>query len=144
MQVSIRPAIPEDVESIYNFICNLEEVSFDFELFNQYYCQNLSVTNNIYLVAEDATGNIIGYISAHGQLLLHHLGMVYEIQEMFVSSGFRGKGIGHQLIDALETNLRNRECRSLEVTTNAKRAATQEFYANCGFNKTHVKFTREW
>ncbi len=44
MQVSIRPAIPEDVESIYNFICNLEEVSFDFELFNQYYCQNLSGT----------------------------------------------------------------------------------------------------
>lgn len=143
MQVSIRPATSTDVQSIYTFICDLEEQTFDFELFSQYFLQNISAKNNIYLVAT-ANDKTIGFISCHGQLLLHHLGMVYEIQEMFVDPDNRGKGIGHQLIDALETRLRDRECRSLEVTTNAKRTATQAFYAACGFNKTHLKFTKEW
>lgn len=142
--MEIRLANSEDLPSIFAFICDLEEQTFDFELFQQYYRQNISEKNNIYLVAVDSNQIPIGYISCHGQLLLHHLGMVYEIQEMFVDPLHRGQGIGHQLIGALETRLRDRECRSLEVTTNAKRAATQEFYAACGFTKSHVKFTKEW
>ena len=144
MSIFIRLATSEDLPSIFAFICDLEEQTFDFELFQQYYRQNISEKNNIYLVAVDGNQLPIGYISCHGQLLLHHLGMVYEIQEMFVDPLHRGQGIGHQLIEALETRLRDRECRSLEVTTNAKRAATQEFYAACGFTKSHVKFTKEW
>ncbi|HVK47870.1 MAG TPA: GNAT family N-acetyltransferase [Pseudobacter sp.] len=142
--MEIRLANSEDLPSIFAFICDLEEQTFDFELFQQYYRQNISEKNSIYLVAVDSNQIPIGYISCHGQLLLHHLGMVYEIQEMFVDPLHRGHGIGHQLIGALETRLRDRECRSLEVTTNAKRAATQEFYAACGFTKSHVKFTKEW
>ena len=142
--MEIRLANSEDLPSIFAFICDLEEQTFDFELFQQYYRQNISEKNNIYLVAVDSNQIPIGYISCHGQLLLHHLGMVYEIQEMFVDPLHRGQGIGHQLIGALETRLRDRECRSLEVTTNAKRVATQEFYASCGFTKSHVKFTKEW
>lgn len=142
--MEIRLATSEDLPSIFAFICDLEEQTFDFDLFQQYYRQNISEKSNIYLVAVDGNQLPIGYISCHGQLLLHHLGMVYEIQEMFVDPLHRGQGIGHQLIEALETRLRDRECRSLEVTTNAKRAATQEFYAACGFTKSHVKFTKEW
>lgn len=144
MQITIRPASSADVESIYTFICDLEETTFDFELFQKLYQGNILEADNIYLVAESPEGETIGFISAHGQILLHHLGMVYEIQELFVHPEFRGKGIGHQLIGAMEGLLRERECRSFEVSTNAKRAATQEFYAACGFGKTHVKFTKEW
>lgn len=142
--MEIRLATIADLPSIYAFICDLEEQTFDFDLFQQYYRQNISEKNNIYLVAVDGNQLPVGYISCHGQLLLHHLGMVYEIQEMFVDPLHRGQGIGHQLIEALETRLRDRECRSLEVTTNAKRASTQEFYAACGFAKSHVKFTKAW
>ena len=142
-EIQIRPAADEDEQTIFAFICDLEEITFDFELFRQYYRQNIAEKNNVYLVAIDSNGRIAGYLSCHGQLLLHHLGMVYEIQEMFVDPEFRGKGIGHQLMEALETHLRDRECRSLEVTTNAKRTLTQEFYTACGFQKTHVKFTKE-
>lgn len=142
--MQIRLANITDLPSIYAFICDLEEQTFDFDLFQRYYRQNISEGNNIYLVAADSNDIPIGYISCHGQLLLHHLGMVYEIQEMFVDPVHRGQGIGSRLLEALETRLRERECRSLEVTTNAKRTATQEFYSSCGFNKSHVKFTKEW
>ena len=144
--IQIRPANVEDVQIIHAFVSELEEMEFDFETFYRHFLHNISDTNNIYLVAEwqepDKQNEMAGYLSCHGQLLLHHGGMVYEIQEMFVRKDFRSKGIGQLLIGALEERLNNRECLSLEVTTNQKRLATQEFYSRNGFVKTHVKFTK--
>lgn len=143
--MQIRPAIAKDVEAVYAFICDLEETTFDFEIFQQLFRQNIAEQHNIYLVAEDpATNKVTGFISCHGQNLLHHLGMVYEIQEMFVEQQYRSQGIGQQLIEALERHLRDRECRSLEVTSNAKRTVAHEFYIRNGFLKSHVKLTKEW
>ena len=143
--MQIRQATAKDVEAIYTFICDLEETTFDFETFNQLYCLNIAGANNIYLVAEDkSTKKAIGFISCHGQNLLHHLGMVYEIQEMFVDQQYRSQGIGQQLIEALEEHLRDRECRFLEVSSNAKRTAAHDFYIRNGFIKSHVKLTKEW
>ena len=141
MPVTIRPAISEDVQIIYAFICELEETTFDFERFTHLYLQNIAQPNHIYLIAEEGS-NVIGYLSCHGQNLLHHLGMVYEIQEMFVDSEQRGKGIGRQLLAVLENQLRERECVGLEVSSNLTRAATHEFYVSCGFKKSHFKFTK--
>lgn len=144
MEISIRQATAKDVEAICTFICDLEETTFDFEIFHQLYLQNIAGENNIYLVADDpVTNKAIGFISCHGQLLLHHLGMVYEIQEMFIHQDFRNQGIGQQLIGALEASLRDRECRSLEVSSNAKRTAAHAFYIRNGFKQSHVKFTKE-
>lgn len=144
MQITIRTATPTDVSIIHSFISDLEEQIFDLNLFNKIFLQNISNKNNIYLLAENPEGKVIGYTSCHGQLLLHHLGMAYEIQEMFIEENFRGKGVGQQLIGAIESRLRETECKVFEVTTNVKRVATQEFYARCGFNKSHVKFTKEF
>ncbi len=141
--VSIRPARLEDAVKVHEFICELEETDFDYPAFLVYYEQNIAHPDHIYLVAEEAGGNPVGYLSCHGQVLLHHLGKVFEIQEMFVDEAYRGKRIGRSLIEALEKILETRDYRSLEVTTNMKRTATQEFYRNNGFLPTHLKFTRE-
>lgn len=140
--ISIRSALPQDVRSIHAFINELEECAFDFDLFEKYYHQNITNADNIYLVAVNEQNEVVGYLSCHGQLLLHHLGKVFEIQEMFVMEAYRGRGIGALLISALEEKLQQKDFRSLEVTTNKKRTATQEFYKRNGFEQTHVKFTK--
>lgn len=140
--ISIRPALPQDVHRIHAFISELEECQFEFERFEKYYHHNIAHPDNIYLVAVDEHSEVIGYLSCHGQLLLHHLGKVYEIQEMFVEAKYRGQGIGALLIRALEEKLQQENVRSLEVTTNKNRTATQEFYKRNGFAQTHVKFTK--
>ena len=97
-QILIRKAILNDVEVIYKFICSLENTVFDFDLFVTLFNENLKNKRNLYFVAEDTNqSNIIGYISCHGQILLHHLGLVYEIQEMFVDETNRNQGIGKAL-----------------------------------------------
>ncbi|NML20290.1 GNAT family N-acetyltransferase [Pseudoflavitalea sp. G-6-1-2] len=143
MPLNIRSVNPEDVQIIYTFICDLEETTFDYERFKQLYLQNIAEENHIYLVAEE-NSKVIGYLSCHGQNLLHHLGMVFEIQEMFVDAGQRGKGIGRKLVSELENRLRDRECCGVEVSSNATRTATHEFYVSCGFKKSHFKFTKAY
>jgi PhnO protein len=81
-KILIRKAILNDVESIYKFICALENTVFDFDLFVTLFNENLKNKKNLYFVAEEINqSKIVGYISCHGQTLLHHLGLVYEIQE---------------------------------------------------------------
>ena len=90
------------VEIIYSFISHLEERSFDFESFKERFSENLNNRANIYLVATDEADNPVGFVSCHGQSLLHHEGKVFEIQEIYVARNWRDRGIGKALLAALE------------------------------------------
>jgi PhnO protein len=139
----IRAASFVDVDIIFSFIGHLEERSFDFDRFKEKYSDNLGRKEVIYLVAVNETDEIIGFISCHGQELLHHEGQVFEIQEMYVARNYRDKGIGKALFTALVEKLGKTDCESLEVTTNVKRTDAKRFYMKLGFVQTHLKFVKE-
>ena len=82
----------------------------------------------------------VGYISCHGQILLHHCGLVYEIQEMYVLPEYRSKGVGKILLNALLERLSNENYVLLEVASNMKRVDAHRFYEANGFLKTTYKF----
>jgi PhnO protein len=141
--IVIRQAENQDAEKIFEFLCQLEDGEFEYREFFLNYRNNIFNSHNIYLVAADAQNHPVGFISCHGQVLLHHGGMVYEIQEIFVDEVFRGQGVGRALLNALDEKLNIRDYKSLEVTANMKRSETHGFYAKNGFEQTHLKFTRE-
>ncbi len=136
----VRNATIDDVDAIYKQICSLSEKSLDPVIFEHYYAKNLRSNDNIYLVAESA-GSVIGFLSCHGQLLLHHTAPVYEIQELFVEPSYRSAGVGKQLMDALIARLSQREYDSLELTSSIKRVDAHRFYLRYGFAQSHLKFT---
>jgi PhnO protein len=140
--ITIRQAENQDAQKIFEFLCELEEGQFEYREFFLNYRNNIFASHNIYLVAANEQKQAIGFISCHGQVLLHHGGMVYEIQELFVDQAYRGQGIGRALLKALDEKLSKREYKSLEVTANSKRKETHQFYKKNGFEKTHVKFVR--
>jgi (aminoalkyl)phosphonate N-acetyltransferase len=140
---SIRNAEPADVDMIFRFISHLEEQSFDPVGFKQRYADNLKNSDVIYLVAADDQDEPIGFLSCHGQSLLHHEGKVFEIQEMYVAKNFRGHGVGKALFQALLENLGKTDVETLEVTTNANRGDARKFYTKLGFIQTHIKFVRQ-
>jgi|SRR5579871_2427520 len=141
-EINIRAAKNHDARKIFNFLCELEGHLFDQQDFEINYRLCLSDNNNVYLVAADKDNNAVGFMSCHGQILLHEGGMVYEIQELFVEKPYRNKGIGKMLLKALEEYLSKRDYKQIEVTTNKKRTDTIKFYANNGFEETHVKFVK--
>jgi PhnO protein len=138
----IRYAAAKDVEEVYRFVCELEETIFDPQQFQQYYLQNIGKENHHYLIAL-VNDEAVGYLSCHGQLLLHHMGMAYEIQELYVDKNWRSKGIGKQLLNALETILAKKPYDILELTSRLHRKDAHRFYEKHGFTNTHLKFTKK-
>jgi (aminoalkyl)phosphonate N-acetyltransferase len=140
--VTIRRATEYDAPGIHAFVDQLEEKELDFAMFNDIFLENIKDPHKIYLVACDERNECMGFISCHGQMLLHHAGFVAEIQEMFVSPKFRGKGLGSLLIHELNPWLKSNKCVSLEVTPNNRRIKAQNFYLENGFDQSHLKFTK--
>jgi len=137
----IRPAIPQDSQRIYQFLCDLEEETLDPIKFEAIFQANLADERIHYLVAE-LDNQVIGFVSCHVQRLLHHVGLVGEIQELYVLPAYRNLRIGRLLVAQLEQIAQSQGWVNLEVTTNKKRLDTQRFYEQLGFLPTHIKFVK--
>ncbi|MEY4541869.1 MAG: hypothetical protein RLZZ306_3626, partial [Bacteroidota bacterium] len=101
MSLYIRNAEPKDLDIIFDFICELENEVFDYQIFKGIFEENLQNPNYVYYMAE-TENQVVGFISFHTQKLLHHCGIVGEIQEFYVAQNFRGKHIGKKLIDEIK------------------------------------------
>lgn len=138
--MKLRSALIDDLKNIYTLICKLEESNIDIQEFSQIYLDNLADQNVHYIVAEDK-GKLIGFISLHIQKLLHHVGKISEIQELFVVESYRRLGIGNKLLnEAKQVSLKN-GCIQIEVCCDRKRAISHLFYLSQSMKKTHYKFT---
>src|SRR5690606_41320121 len=139
--MEIRGALKEDCKTVHRFVCELEDTQFDYAMFKEYYFRNIDNTDTIYRVAEDS-GEAIGFLSCHGQYLLHHMDKVFEIQELYVDEANRNKKTGKMLIERLEGLLRQQGHKFLEVASSTKRKDAHRFYINNGFGQTHYRFTK--
>lgn len=140
MPFSVRDAALADLPIIYEFVCELEEQVFDFEEFKNILSQNIQHLDRHYLVACNAQEAAIGYASLHAQKLLHHCGLVGEIQEMYVLPAYRSLGVGRLLLEKLKTIAQRDNYVLLEVTSNNRRTDTHRFYGQNGFVGTSTKF----
>lgn len=138
--MNIRRAQPSDLETIYHFICLLEEYDLPFSSFSTGFLHNLSQPGIRYYIGEiDRVP--VAMISLHTQFLLHHSAFVYEIQELFVLREHRTRGLGRQLIKFVVDLVKSEGGKLLEVASNNKRLHAHDFYLACEFKQTHKKFT---
>ncbi|OXB23201.1 GNAT family N-acetyltransferase [Flavobacterium tructae] len=140
LNIKIRKVEKQDLDFVYQAINELENEVLDFEVFKEIFEENISNPKNLYLIAENETEGL-GFISFHTQNLLHHCGLVGEIQEFFIHQNYRGKGIGRQLINEILQYADRNNLKSIEVTTNKRRVENVFIYENLGFGLTHNKFT---
>ncbi|CAC9973472.1 GNAT family N-acetyltransferase [Flavobacterium panici] len=139
-KIKIRKIKKQDLDFVYKAICELENEILDFEVFKTIFNENISNPRNLYLIAENETEGL-GFISFHTQNLLHHCGLVGEIQEFFIHQNYRGQGVGRLLINEILNFADQNNLRSIEVTTNKKRVENVAIYENLGFTLSHNKFT---
>ncbi len=140
--VTTRPATLADFDAIYEFVCGLEEQRFDKAALRQCYEVTFSMPYSHYLVAE-LGHKPVGYISCRGQILMHHCGLVYEIQELYVLPEHRSAGIGKILLNAMLERLAKEDYELVEVCSNMRRKDAHRFYLSNGFEQTSYKFRKE-
>jgi PhnO protein len=138
---TIRQAVESDVAAVKGLLEELENRAFDQAVFDRIYAEYLHTPLTIMQVAIHNEIEIIGFISCKGQSLLHHDGLVFEIQELIVTASHQGRGVGRQLIAALKPELSRLGAKSLEVTSNKRRKEAHAFYQSVGFLNSHEKFT---
>lgn len=139
--MKIRKAVAKDVESVKILIEELEEIQMNKTDLESIFFEYIERKYAFIWVVENERSEVVGFLSCFGQRLLHHVNWVYEIQELIITKSYQNQGIGKFLIQNLVVELKKQNVFSLEVTTNKKRKATQEFYKAAGFINSHEKFT---
>jgi GNAT superfamily N-acetyltransferase len=85
-------------------------------------------------VAENASGQVVGYASTHWLPSMFLPGSQGYVSELFVENAYRGKRIGARLLEAVASEGSRRNCWRLMLTTNRNRESYQrEFYAKRGW-----------
>jgi PhnO protein len=138
---TIRAADASDSSGVQLLLEELEGRAFYQDIFSRIYTEYLEAPLTLIFVATQEEGEIIGFISCKGQSLLHHEGLVFEIQELVVTAAHQGKGLGRKLVAALKPDLEKLGAISLEVTSNKRRKEAHAFYQSVGFLNSHEKFT---
>ena len=139
--VVIRRATLNDGDTVYKFICTLEERQLDPVKFRIIYSLNVRFPTIFYFVAEQA-GAVIGFVSIHTQQFLHECGKIAEIQELFVRPDRRGQGVGQKLLAKAMDVAEYSHCLAIEVSTNQKRTGAIRFYESESFNLSHYKLVK--
>jgi PhnO protein len=138
---TIRAADASDSSGIKLLLEELEGRTFDQDIFTRIYSEYLVAPLTLLYVAVQSETEMVGFISCKGQSLLHHEGLVFEIQELVVTATHQGKGLGRKLVAALKPDLVKLGAISLEVTSNKRRKEAHAFYQSVGFLNSHEKFT---
>ena len=140
IKVNIRKLNEADFDFIYDSLCDLENKIMERISVEKIFTASITNTNYHYLLAENKSENI-GFITFHTQNLLHHGGLVGEIQEFYVIPKYRGKGVGRQLLRKILDYAELHNLKGIEVQTNKRRVENVAVYQSLGFKLTHNKFT---
>ncbi len=90
--------------------------------------------SHLVLVAEAPDGVIAGYGAVHWLPYLILTGGEGYVSELFIRDGFRGQGIGGQLLDSITEEARQRGCARLMLLNIRDRESYQRrFYAKRGW-----------
>jgi (aminoalkyl)phosphonate N-acetyltransferase len=92
--IKIRAAKNHDAKKIYQLFCEKEDCLFDIAAFEINYRFCVGDFRNIYMVAVDKGNMVIGFISCHGQTVLHYGGIIYAIRELFIDKNYSVNGPG--------------------------------------------------
>lgn len=139
MNIEIKLASILDLEFVYTCICELENSILNHKEFTEIFIKNLQNPEYAYFIAYTEKTKV-GFVSIHTQYLLHHVGKVAEIQELFVKDAHRSKKIGAALVETSLEYCKNNNCMQMEVASNKTRLQAHNFYKKNGFLESHFKF----
>ncbi|HSZ87607.1 MAG TPA: GNAT family N-acetyltransferase [Puia sp.] len=137
--IKIRSAKNHDAKKIYELLCEKEDFLFDIATFEINYRICIGDARNIYMVAVDKSNVVVGFISCHGQIVLHHGGVIYEVKELFIEKKYGINGIGKMLLREMQTELSKKEYRSLEASVDNQKNDLIQLYKNAGFDQKQIK-----
>ena len=131
-----------DINEVYNLVCELEGTKFDYNDFKITF-NNKIKNENTYCIVCRNENNILGFLNLNIDYQLHHNGKIATIEELIVGNKHRSNGIGGLLLESAIAYAKNSKCKTIELTSNFSRERAHDFYTKNGFEKVSFKFKME-
>lgn len=138
-KISINQALQSDIPQIFEIYQSL--IPFDFSLEQaQTTYENIHKNKNYCLVVAKKEDIILG--TALGICVQTLAAPFLVIEDVIVKEEVRGKGIGKQLILALEEFAQQKKCAYAILVSSGHRKVAHQFYQNVGFSEDVVGFRK--
>jgi ribosomal protein S18 acetylase RimI-like enzyme len=93
-----------------------------------------------FLLAVSADGDAVGYTQLRYQYSVWLTGFIAQIEDLFVASAFRRRGIGLQLLEASAARARERSSRFIWLNTNERNLDAMRLYTAAGFSSARQRW----
>ena len=103
-------------------------------------CRSLLSEANSHILVAEIEGIVVGFVNFTTRKTILHRGLSGLIDELIIAKGYRGKGIGKQLLSSAIEKSRQLGCCEVEVSTEKTNIKAREFYRQCGFTERGVLF----
>ena len=150
--MKVRQATPDDVPALVALFQELDRMQSDWRVFTprpgfydevgDKYRESIEKENAVVLVAED-DGEVVGM--AYGEVRVPSRfsdERALELSGVVVRSGFRGRGVGRELVHEAARFAQERDVEWIELKTFAPNQGAMEFWETLGFTPRVVQLTQ--
>jgi len=93
-----------------------------------------------FLLALSEQGDALGYVQLRYQYSLWVSGFIAQLEDLFVLTSFRRRGIGLQLLHAAAARARERLARFIWLNTNERNLDAVRLYTRAGFSSARERW----
>jgi ribosomal protein S18 acetylase RimI-like enzyme len=137
----IRPARPADLEALVGLLRILFAIEADFDFDSARQRRGLAMLlahdGAVVLVAE-AEGKVVGMCSGQLTISTAEGGFALLVEDMVVAEAWQGRGLGRELLAALEQWATARKIGRLQLLSDRNNTAALEFYGKLGWQATEL------
>jgi len=150
--VRVRQATPEDVPSLVALFQELDRLQADWRVFTprpgfydeigERYQQALDNPDAVVLVVEDDEGEVVGMAYGEARTPSRFSDeRALEVSGLVVRAGYRGRGVGRELVGEAARFAEERGIEWIELKTFAPNRGAMEFWEDLGFSPRVVQLT---
>jgi GNAT superfamily N-acetyltransferase len=150
--VKVRQATPEDVPHLVALFQELDRMQADWRVFTPRpgfydevgvkYREAMNSPDAVVLVATDDEGEVVGM--AHGEARTPSRfsdERALELAGVVVRAGYRGRGVGRELVEEAARFARDRDIAWIELKTFSPNRGAMEFWETMGFEPRVIQLT---
>ena len=148
----VRQATPEDVPSLVALFQELDRLQADWRVFTpppgfydeigERYQQALDNPDAVVLVVEDDEGEVVGMAYGEARTPSRFSDeRALEVSGLVVRAGYRGRGVGRELVGEAARFAEERGIEWIELKTFAPNRGAMEFWEDLGFSPRVVQLT---
>ena len=148
----VRQATPEDVPALVALFQELERMQADWRVFTprpgfydevgEKYREAMGNRDSVVLVAEDDEGEVVGMAYGEANIPSRFSDeRALDVSGVVVRAGYRGRGVGQQLVHEAARFARDRGIDWIELKTFAPNQGAMAFWEGLGFTPRIVQLT---